>query len=197
MTKLNTSCCILNVFSNFVPNKTITCRDKEPLRMTEEMKKLCHMKAKIYENYVKNGRSDADKDEIATVTSLSSDAITKAKEMYFYSLSNKLNDPQIGVKSYWSILKKFLQKNKIPLIPPILLNGTFITNVCEKVTLFNTFFADQCTPINNSSTLPPFEYKVTSNIDDVSFSAHEMLSIIRSLNSNKAHDWDSISIRMI
>ena len=26
------SSCILNVFSNFVPNKTITCRDKDPLR---------------------------------------------------------------------------------------------------------------------------------------------------------------------
>ena len=59
------------------------------------------MKAKIYENYVKNGRSDdADKDEMATVTSLSSDAITKTTEKYFYSLSNKLNDPQTGAKSY-------------------------------------------------------------------------------------------------
>ena len=28
------SSCILNVFSNFVPNKTITCRDKDPLSMT-------------------------------------------------------------------------------------------------------------------------------------------------------------------
>ena len=149
------SSCILNVFSNFVPNKTITCRDKEPPWMTEEVKKNCHMKAKIYERYVKNGRSDADKDEMARVTNLSSDTITKAKEKYFYFLSNKLNDPQTGTKYYWSILKKFLQKNKIPLIPPILWNGTFITNVCEKVTLFNTFFADQCTPINNSSTLPP------------------------------------------
>ena len=116
---------------------------------------------------------------MARVTNLSSDAITKAKEKYFYSLSIKLYDPQTGAKSYWSILKKFLQKNKIPVIPPILWNGTFITNVCEKVTLFNTFFADQCTPINNSSTLPQFEYKVTSNIDQVSFSEHEILSIIR------------------
>ena len=32
--------------------------------MTEEVKKLRYMKAKIYENYVKNGRTDADKDEL-------------------------------------------------------------------------------------------------------------------------------------
>ena len=108
--------------------------------MTEEVKKLCYMKAKIYENYVKNGRTDADKDELLRITSLSSDTITKAKEKYLHSLGNKLNDPQTGAKSYWSILNKLLQKIKIPLIPPILSNGTFITNVYEKITLFNIFF---------------------------------------------------------
>ena len=178
------------------------------------------MKAKIYENCVKNGRSDADKDELVRITSLSSDTITKAKDKYLHSLGNKLNDPQTGAKSYWSILNKLLQKIKIPLIPPILSNGTFITNVSEKITLFNTFFADQCTPIINSSTLSPFlkisrdvdlsinfrvheyilspfEYKVNIKIEDVSFSELGILSIIRSLNSNKAHGWDGISIRMI
>ena len=83
------------------------------------------------------------------------------------------------------------------VIPPILWNATFITNICEKITLFSTFFADQCTPINNSSTLPTFEYKINSKIEDVSFSEHEIVSIICSLNSNKAHGWDGISIRMI
>ena len=116
--------------------------------MNDEIKIICHTKDKIYENYVKNGRSDVDKDELVTVTSLSSDVITKAKEKYLYSLGNKLNNAQTGAKSYWSILNKFLQKKKIPLIPPILWNGTFVTNICEKIILFNTFFADQCTPIN-------------------------------------------------
>ena len=82
------------------------------------------MKANIYENYVKNGRSNVDKEELARVTYQSSDEITKSKEKYFLSLGYKLNDPQTGAKSYWSILNKFLQK---------------ITSVYEKVTLFNTF----------------------------------------------------------
>ena len=86
---------------------------------------------------------------------------------------------------------------KIPLIPAILCNGTFVTNIYEIITLFNTFFADQCTPINNSSILPPFEYKINSNIENISFSEHEIVSIIRSLNSSKAHGWDGVSIRMI
>ena len=108
--------------------------------MTEEVKQLCYMKANIYENYVKNGRSDADKDELIRITSLGSDTITKTKDKYLFSLGNKLNDRQTGDKSYWSILIKLLQKIKIPLIPPIFSNGTFITNVYEKMNLFNTFF---------------------------------------------------------
>ena len=84
-------------------------------------------------------------------------------------------------------LTNFFKRLKFLLSHPILSNGIFITNVYEKITLFNTFFAEQCTPINNSSTLPPFEYKVNSKIEDVFFSELEIVSIIRSLNSNKAH----------
>ena len=50
--------------------------------MTKELKPFYHMKAILYENYVKNGRSDADKDKLMRITSLSSDTITKAKEKY-------------------------------------------------------------------------------------------------------------------
>ena len=67
----------------------------------------------------------------------------------------------------------------------------------KKVMLFNSFFANQCTLINNTSALPPFECKVNSKIDNVIFTEHDILSIIRSLNSNKAHGWDDISIRMV
>ena len=78
--------------------------------MTDEIKIICHVKAKIYEKYVKKGRSDVDKDELVRVTCLSSDVITKAKEKYLFSLCNKLNDPQIGAKSYWSVHNIFLKK---------------------------------------------------------------------------------------
>ena len=88
------------------------------------MKKICHKKPNIYENYVKNDRTDVDKDELVRVTSLTSETIIKAKEKYFHPLDNKLNDPQTDVKSYWSILNKFLQKKKIPT-EPNLLNMTF------------------------------------------------------------------------
>ena len=137
--------------------------------MTEKVKQLCQNISKIYTKYVINGRSDVDKEELHNITKLSSDAITKAKNKYLSSLGNKLNNPQTGSKSYWSILNKILQNRKIPLIPPILSNGAFITNVHENINLFNTCFAAQCTILNNTSTLPPFEYKTNTNIDNIYF----------------------------
>ena len=93
-------------------------------------------------------------DQCSTI--LSSDAIIKVKGKHISSLGDKLNDPQTGAKSYWSILNIFLQKKKIGLIPPTFFNGTFITKICEKINLFNTFFADQCTLSNNINLLFPF-----------------------------------------
>ena len=44
---------------------------------------------------------------------------------------------------------------------------------------------------------PHLNTKLIAKIEDVCFSELEIVSIIRSLNSNKAHGWDGISNRMI
>ena len=51
--------CIFNVFSNFVPNTIITCRDKDPPWITEEVKKICHKKAKCAFMEKKKGKFSA------------------------------------------------------------------------------------------------------------------------------------------
>ena len=52
--------CLVNIFNNFVPNKTIVCKDKDPPRMTDEIKLACLDKAKVYKRYVKNCRTNID-----------------------------------------------------------------------------------------------------------------------------------------
>ena len=65
-------------------------------------------------------------------------------------------------KAYRSILNTFLNNKKIPNIPPLNVNGKIIYNFEKKAKLFNSYFASQCTPINNSSVLLPLEYKTMS-----------------------------------
>ena len=43
---------------------------------------------------------------------------------------------------------------KIPFIPLLLVNNSFVTDFKEKANLFNESFCKQCTPVANDSTLP-------------------------------------------
>ena len=73
-----------------------------------------------------------------------------------------------------------------------------ITNFKEKAELFNTFFASQCTLLNNSSDLPNELEKLTNKLlDTVNFSTNDTSKIINNLDPNKAHGHDMLSIRMI
>ena len=65
-----------------------------------------------------------------------------------------LNNPLLQAKTYWSILKIFYNGKKIPLIPPLLVDDNFVTDMKTKPSIFNKLLADQCTPLTNGSKLP-------------------------------------------
>ena len=69
-----------------------------------------------------------------------------AKETYLKSQGAKLADPSTGPKTYWKISNMFLNKCKVPRIPPLFENDNFISDCKEKTALFNDYFAKQCTP---------------------------------------------------
>ena len=101
-------------------------------------------------------------------------------------------------KSYWSILKTFLNDKKIPCIPPLIHDDKFITNFKEKAEIFNNFFVKQCSLINTDSDLPPFlSKKIHKSLSTIHFTSDDILKITKNLDLNKAHGHDMISIRMI
>ena len=93
-----------------------------------------------------------------------------AREEYLLSQSQKLSHPGTGTKTYWSILKNFLNKNKFPSIPPLFHLNKFITDFQEKATLFNNFFAHQCTVLETGSRLPSFCATTDSILENILFS---------------------------
>ena len=109
----------------------------------------------------------------------------------------KLNVPSTAPKFYWSILNWFLNNKKIPSIPPIFHNGKVISDFKEKANLFNSFFASQCTPVSNSSVLPDISFHTNARLNSFSITEKDILAIIKSLDPNKSHGWDNISIKMM
>ena len=103
-----------------------------------------------------------------------------------------------STKTYWSILKSFLNNKKIPCIPPPFHQNRYIIKYKDKSGLFNNFFANQCSPVKNSNVLPSVLFKRTENvISSIDFSSDDIAKIIQKLDSNKAHGHDMISICML
>ena len=125
-------------------------------------------------------------------------SIEYSKQRYYSKLSSKLANPATISNTYWSILKTFLTNKKIPRIPPLFHENKFITNFKEKAELYNTFFANQCTLLNNSSILPDNLAKLTNkSLDSVNFTTNDISKILNNLDPINAHSHDILSIRTI
>ena len=117
---------ILHIFQNFIPNKVILCDDKEAPWVNEEVRLLIKEKNLMFLTQRKN--SDFD---IGILNKLSEDltnAIKNSILAYYRQIASKLNDPNSAPKTYWSILKSFVNAKKILLIPPILVKDQLVTN---------------------------------------------------------------------
>ena len=131
-------------------------------------------------------------------TSVISKLVSKCKDKYRNYIVSRLNDPKTNAKTYWSVLKTFSNVKKVPIIPPLLINNNLISDFKFKANYFNDFFASQCTPLNNNSKIPETQSYVTNNnLSSVKFESKEISNVIRSLDVNKAHGHDNISIRML
>ena len=120
-----------------------------------------------------------------------------AKEAYLKQQGDKLADPSTSKKTYWKIINGFLNKCKIPRIPPLFFEGNFITDCKHKATIFNNYFAEQCTLFQTDSVLPPLIYHTTRNLSSFDIRTEEIKDILKVLKTNKAHGPDNISVSMI
>ena len=85
-----------------------------------------------------------------------------------------------------------------PIIPQLYHKNEFVIDFRKKAELFNSFFADQCSLISNSSELPSkLEYLTQSRLSSITFSKDDIAKMIQNLDPNKAHGHDQISIRML
>ena len=87
----------------------------------------------------------------------------------------------ICTKCYWSLIKTGKNGKKVPCVPPIYNN------------IFNSYFSEQYTLLQNISTLPNICSKHTNNIlDTIIFSKEDIyiyIYIIKNLDPKKAHGY--------
>ena len=124
--------------------------------------------------------------------------IESSKERYYARIANRLNNTQKSSKTYWSLLKIFLNNKKITLIPPLFNENRFIIDFKEKAELFSSFFSNQCSLLKNYSKLPAnLRYLTDQSLRTINFTVDNIQKVIVSLSPNKGYGHDNISICML
>ena len=141
-------------------------------------------------------KPEEGKNTVKAVNNETDRKIEIAKENYHKELECKLvNSKNSNV--FWSVVNRLVGNKKMPKIPPILENKTFITSFEEKANLFNKYFATQCNPIENDSVLPVFHSLTDNKLTEIKIETSHISSIISKLNGKKAHGHDDIAINML
>ena len=123
--------------------------------------------------------------------------IIETNDNHLAKLSSKLGSLDTAPKTYWSIINRFLSNKKIPIIPPVFFYHKLITDFEKKAELFNNHSVTQCSLVKNGRSLPNFEYKTDEQLNYFEINENDILSIIKNLNTSKAHGCNKILIRMI
>ena len=188
---------ILNIMSNFIPNKVVKIIPSDPPWITRPLKTMLRRQNRQYKNYKRHGFRPEDKIQVDAFKKECEERILKAKENYMLKLGTKLADPATSNKAYWKYINNIMNKCKAPRIPPFLINNIYVTNCKSKASELNRFFSNQCKPLNNGSSLPCFSYLTDKRLTNITVTDNEILSLIRGLNPSKAHGCDDVSARMI
>ena len=181
---------LLNIYSNYVPNKTVLCDDKDPPWMTNGIRTVVEIKNNAYKEYIRSGMRHNHFVCLENLTTELSNLIRYSK------LAAKLVNPSTNAKTYWSILKTFANGRKVPV--PLLINNEFISNFKTKANYFNRFFNQQCAVVSTDSSIPSSVILATNKTATTIIFDEQLISkLIVDLNPNKAHGHDGLSICML
>ena len=89
----------LSVIARHVPNREITCCDRDVPWITNDVKTAIKRKHRVYRRYVKRRRKPEDWTHVKQVKNDATKMITDAKNKYYSWLGEKLCDPNVGIKT--------------------------------------------------------------------------------------------------
>ena len=187
---------LLNIFYPILFLIKFLCEDRNLSWMNGKIKNLIKRKNWLFQCQKKFG--DLNYASLNSITQNISNAVNSSKLKYHEGLALDLNDPKAAPKTYWKILKTFFNETKNPFIPPLLVGNQLVTDFLINLNLFNDYFSQQCTTVGNNSSIPlNITFATEQKVSTLEFCTDDILKIIKSLDPNKAHGHDEISIRMI
>ena len=187
---------LMNIFSNFIPNEYKKINKRNPPWFTKNLTIASRRLSRAYKKYKNRGYPAEMKNEVDGLRKLYTDLIETSKNNYLKTQGYKLLT-NTASKKYWHILKGFISSYVVPVIPPLKLNNVFVSDFQQKAEEFNKYFSDQCTLLDNDSTLPHFTLLTNKKLSNCHISETRIHEILSKLDINKSHGCDNISSRML
>ena len=107
---------MLNIFHNFIQDKNTICNGKDSPWFNNQIKTVIEKKNNLFKSYMANGRLAVDRVRLQKAGAELINIIKPSKENFYNNLAKKLNDPSTSSKTYWSIIKTFINGKKNPII---------------------------------------------------------------------------------
>ena len=73
----------MNIFHNYIPNKTILSNDEDPPWFNNEIRKILAKKNEIFKQYIANGKSKTNYKRLQLISSSLTETIRSSKEMFY------------------------------------------------------------------------------------------------------------------
>ena len=141
---------------------------------------MINRKNRRFNNFKRHDCQETDKIRLGNFRKECQDAVDTAIQTYILNLGNKLTKLKTSEKFYWRILNKVMNKRRVPKILPFLVNNTFILNCCGKATLFTQLFSQQCSLVQDNSTLPNVSYFTIERFSNIRLTTDDITPLIRS-----------------
>ena len=132
----------MNTVANFIPNKTVTCDDRETCWMNSFIKNLICAEDNFYQKFIRKSN---------IIYNLCVFKILTNHLNQFIQAANNTMLTKLLKKWYWSLLKTLLNGNKTSCIPPLFHGDKYIVDFLVDKWGFQFFF---CRP-----TFPYFKRK--------------------------------------
>ena len=132
---------IKNILSNYIPHEIIICDDRDPPWINNKVKELINEKNDTFQCYLHSNKDPKLFNKVEYLQNELKSLIEANKEKYYSRISKRMMNPLTSTKTYWSILKSFLNNKKIPCIPPLFHQNRYITKCKDKAELFNNVYS--------------------------------------------------------
>ena len=139
--------------SNYIPHETIACDDKDPTWFNKNIKQLIQEKNNAYKSYILSDKNPQIFERVKSLQNQLKCSIEGNKRIYYLRISKKLMNSATSAKTYWSILKKLLNKKKF-LVSLRSFIKVKMLQILKRNPNYLTFFVKQCSIIKTRVNFP-------------------------------------------